>query len=249
VNVFTATSFTIFCYRHCVTASDHPRDRIVGAALDLLERGGRGAVTARAVCDAARVQPQTIYRHFGDMDGLLAAATHEGFRTYGASKAGRERRADPVDDLRDGWDLHVEFGLANPAVYLLMYGDPTADHDSPAARETEAVLRELVEAVARAGRLAVDVDTAAEVVSATGIGVVITLIGRGAVDPQDPLSLRVREAVLRDLTTAGTPSAAVPEAAPHAAALRLLVDPATSRLTPGEALLLDELLARISARS
>ena len=35
--------------------------------------GGRGAVTTRAVSAAARVQPPTIYRQFGDMRGLLDA--------------------------------------------------------------------------------------------------------------------------------------------------------------------------------
>ncbi|MFI6951490.1 hypothetical protein [Streptomyces sp. NPDC050422] len=32
---------------------------------------------------------------------------------------------DPIEDLRAGWDLAVEFGLTNPARYTLMYSEPT----------------------------------------------------------------------------------------------------------------------------
>ena len=39
--------------------------------------------------------------------------------------SGRRRYANlgpiPLADLRAGWDLHVEFGLSHPAIYLLMY--------------------------------------------------------------------------------------------------------------------------------
>lgn len=33
----------------------------------------------------------------------------------------RKLSRDPVADLRAGWDLHVGFGLCNPALYSLMY--------------------------------------------------------------------------------------------------------------------------------
>lgn len=54
------------------------------------------------------------------MNGLLDAVASEGFATYLQSKTGGESVADPVEDLREGWNLHVEFGLANPALYAIM---------------------------------------------------------------------------------------------------------------------------------
>ena len=48
-------------------------------------------------------------------------------------------RPAPVDDLRRGWDLHVEFGPTHPSFYALMYG---------AARPGAAV-----EAAEQAGRI------------------------------------------------------------------------------------------------
>ena len=65
-----------------------------------------------------------------------------------------------------------------PALYLLMYGEPDADRRLAAAAETDAILRDPVEAVARAGRLRVDVDVAVSIIHATGVGVVIALIER-----------------------------------------------------------------------
>lgn len=230
--------------------SPTPRERILDATVELLAQGGRNAVSTRAVSAAAEVQPQTIYRQFGDMNGLLAEAAHQGFREYLASKSSRTRPADPVDDLRDGWDLHIDFGLRNRALYLLMYGEPDKKRDLAEASETAQILRELVNAVARAGRLHVDIESAVAMIHATGIGVVITLIGAGDDGAAGSLSTRVREAVLSAILTASPhdfDSGSAFGPAVHASALRATLDRRKAALTPGESLLLDELLARISA--
>lgn len=231
------------------TSVDSARDRILKAAGDLLAQGGREAVSTRTVSAAAGVQPQTIYRQFGDMAGLLGEAAHEGFRTYLASKSSRPRRSDPIDDLRDGWDLHIDFGLKNPALYLLMYGEPDSRRQLAASRETEAILRGLVEAVAKAGRLRTDIDAAAAMIHSTGIGVVITLISDDSTPGRTGLSQRVREAVIEavvavdgDESVQETP---LRDAGRHAIALRSLMSSSSAKLTTGEGHLLDELLARI----
>src|SRR3954468_23951911 len=108
------------------------RTRIVTAAAALLADGGRDAVTTRAVASAAGVQAPTIYRLFGDKSGLLDAVAEHGFAAYLTEKGVPEATRDPIEDLKAGWDLHVGFGLANPALYALMYGDPRAP--SPAAQ-------------------------------------------------------------------------------------------------------------------
>jgi hypothetical protein len=73
-------------------------------------------------------------------DPVSGGVGEHGFAAYLAEKGVREPGADPVDDLRAGWDLHVGFGLANPALYPLMYGDPRPGAAPPAAIALRAAL-------------------------------------------------------------------------------------------------------------
>ncbi len=47
--------------------------QIIERAIDLLGEGGYGALSISAVCKAAGVAPTSIYWHFGDKAGLMAA--------------------------------------------------------------------------------------------------------------------------------------------------------------------------------
>src|SRR6478752_6009898 len=90
------------------SGAEDARARILAAATDLLATGGRDALTTRAVAAAAGVQAPTIYRLFGDKDGLLDAVAEHVMATYVAEKtavADAEARAegDPVADLRSAW--------------------------------------------------------------------------------------------------------------------------------------------------
>ena len=220
------------------------------AAADLLVDGGREAVTTRAVAAAAGVQAPTIYRKFGDMRGLLNEVASYGFSTYLREKAMRERQEDPVEELRRGWDLHVEFGLANPAFYTLMYGDPTSGAEATAAVQAAAMLQDLVRRVAEAGRLGVSVERAANMIHAAGCGVTLTLIGTPPDDRDPALSEMTREAILAAVTTDEPED---PETqndrdrlANRAVALKAILAESDNELTPGEQTLLSEWLDRLS---
>src|ERR1700704_3156555 len=129
-------------------ATDNKRARIVAAAARLLSEGGREAVSTRAVSAAAGVQAPAIYRLFGDKQGLLDAVATHGFTTYLNDKANLKPTADPVADLRAGWDIPVGFGLANPALYSLMYGEPRPGAYPPAAVAAAEVLAALIHRIA-----------------------------------------------------------------------------------------------------
>ncbi len=220
------------------------RDRIVRAAAELLAKGGRGAVSTRAVAAAAGVQAPTIYRQFGDMQGLLDEVASFGFSAYLRDKTARGREEDPVEDLRRGWDLHVEFGLANPAFYTLMYGDPVPGTGSTAALEATEILRGLVRRVAEAGRLRVGEERAAQMIHAAGSGVTLTLIGVEPEERDPALSDTAREAVIAAITTDG-PAPATPGPVSAAISLRAVL-PQTSALSAHERALLREWLDRIA---
>src|SRR5438067_7784096 len=72
------------------TAQRARRDRIVAAAIDLLEQGEYDAVQMRDVAREANVALATVYRYFTSKEHLYAAALFrwaEGFPTHGADRA------------------------------------------------------------------------------------------------------------------------------------------------------------------
>ena len=220
------------------------RERILEVAGELLHRGGRDAVTTRAVSGAAGVTEPTIYRLFGDKSGLLDAVAEQGFTSYVQRKTSRRRGSNPLDDLRVGWEQHVGFGLANPELYLLMYGDPRRV-TSPAAMAAADVLRELIGRIASAGRLTVAEDRAMRLVQSVGSGVTLTLIGQPAAQRDLELSTIAREALLAAIVT-DVPPRAEPGPVPAAVALRSGLLHA-SVLTAPERALMSEWLDRIIA--
>lgn len=229
--------------------SGSPRQRILDATAGLLAAGGQAAATTRAISAAAGVQPQTIYRQFGDLQGLLSAVAQRGYAGYLAAKRAAPRLDDPVGQLRYGWDLHVEFGTSNPALYQLMYGSPDAGQPSPPADEAYGILLELVGRAAQAGRLRVDVPTAAAMIHSASVGVVLTLIAapdEGGDEVRD-LSARVREAILAAVCTgAGRDAGQRDDIAARAVALRAVAPRARDSFSPAEFGLLTEWLDRIA---
>ncbi|UZN03648.1 TetR/AcrR family transcriptional regulator [Cellulomonas sp. S1-8] len=235
--------------------SETVRARIIDAALRLLDDGGPEAMSTRAVSAAAGVQAPTLYRLFRDKQGLLDAVTEHRFDEYLADKTDRPRAENPVEDLRRGFDLHVGFGLANPAVYVAVYGGaPRPDGPAPAVLRAEQVLLAMMRRVAAAGRLRVDETTAAHVLHAAGRGTTLLLIST----PPDERDLRLpeiaREAVIAAITTAapaasgGSAAPGEPAAEPLAVAARTIraALPDVGALSPAEKDLLAEWLDRLT---
>jgi len=216
-------------------------------------------VTTRAVSAAAGVQPPTIYRHFGDMQGLFDAVARDTLAVYAQEKAARLLTDDPVEDLRQGWDLHIAFGLANPDAFALLYSAPSSAAYRTVIHEGVALLHGLVARIAEAGRLRVDVAHATDLIHAAGTGVTLTLAATPPEERDPRLSESVREAILTAITVPA--SADAPNGGPdvastaervavHAVALRTLLAEAPSALSPAEQQLLCDWLDRLAtARS
>jgi AcrR family transcriptional regulator len=230
------------------------RARIVRAATELLATGGRNAVTTRAVSAAAGVQAPTIYRHFGDMQGLFEAVARETLATYAREKASRPLTNDPVEDLRRAWDLHIAFGLAHPDAYALLYSAPSVAAYRPVIDEGVALLEGLVARIAEAGRLRVDVAHATDLIHAAGTGVTLTLAATPPEERDPRLSETMREAILTAITVPPSGAAngetdaarAAERVAVYAVALRALLTEAPSVLSPAERQLLGDWLDRLA---
>jgi AcrR family transcriptional regulator len=221
------------------------RERILEAAHRLIAKGGKDAATTRAVAAAASVQAPTIYRMFGDKDGLLEATAQYAMEKYVATKSARAPHRDAVQDLRVGWDEHVAFGLSQPGVFALTSSARRLDA-SPAAEAGADVLRRKIRRLAEQGKLRVSEARAVALMQAVGAGVVKRLIEQPEQERDLGLSDLAREAVIDAIT--GKQSAPVATGVAGAAiALKAGLDD-VEVLSDGERLLLGELLDRIADR-
>jgi len=216
------------------------RIRILIAAARLVASGGGDAATTRAIAAAAGVQAPTIYRLFGDKNGLLAAVAEQVMADF----VPRDSDRDPIIDLRLGWDDYVAFGLANPAVFTMITVGAVGGMSSAAAAGL-AVLRARVNRVARIGRLRVSEGQAADLIHAGGTGAVLALLAKPA-DARGDLAIQMREAVMAAILDGN--SATTHTTATMATGLRARLEDMPV-LSPGERHLIKELLERLSRAS
>ncbi|MGW0749890.1 TetR/AcrR family transcriptional regulator [Streptomyces sp. NPDC002587] len=220
------------------------RQLVIEAAIGLLTRGGREAVTTRAVAEAAGLQPPAIYRLFGDKDGLLDAVAEHGFAAFLATKHVDPDPLDPIEDLRAGWDVAVEFGLANPALYALMYSEPTRSASASFAAGME-ILMGRIRRLAVGGWLRVDEELAAQVIHATARGAVLTWLSLPE-HRRDPALLTTLRETMVAAVTHQQPVVQDPGPAGAARALRAAL-PEQTTLSRAEQHLLREWLERLAA--
>lgn len=102
---------------------DRLRDEIldaVGALLD--ETNDESAVSIRAIAERVGVSAPSIYRHFEDKDALLNAVCTDVFAQLQIGIAEAVAAAkDPLDALAEAARCYVDFGLAHPEHYRLVF--------------------------------------------------------------------------------------------------------------------------------
>ncbi|WP_153033172.1 TetR/AcrR family transcriptional regulator [Amycolatopsis sp. YIM 10] len=219
------------------------RTSILVAAAELLAASPVSDVSTRAVCEAAGVGAPTLYRHFGDKEGLLSAVVDYGFERYLAGKRAAKASTDPVRDLRDGWESHVAFAVRNPAFYRLMHS-PAVTTPPEAAAEALRLLTDVLDRCAAAGRLRVPPPVAAQMVMSANVGFALMLLTQpGSFDPATSTRVRdaIHAAILTDAPATGNGTAA---AATRLAAL--LPESTSDALSPAETALLREWLTRLT---
>lgn len=224
--------------------ADKMRTRILDTALSLLAAGGGEAVSTRDVTSALNIQAPTLYRIFGDKQGLLDAAAAYGFATHLAQWQGWQPGIPLIDQIRQGWDMHIKWGVENPYLYSIAYGQARPGVNSQAAQEIDAILRTLAEQAASDGLLRVPVTHAVHMLRAVGTGVVFTLIAMPEGSRDERLSERSLEAVLSAILV----EKATPETGTHSgAAIHLKANLATATgFTVNERALFGEWLDRLA---
>lgn len=224
------------------------RTRILEVAVQLVAESPDGDISTRAVCEAAQVGAPALYRHFGDKEGLLSAVVDHGFDAYLATKRQRDDTTDPVEDLRNGWDSHVEFALRNPNLYRLM-NSPAMRTPPDAALQSHRILTRDLERAAEQGKLRLTPELAAQMIMSASVGVALMLVSRPATFSDSTVSARVRDAVhAAVLTPDERASRPVGTDVPSAAARlnALLRRSRESGLSTAESALMAEWLEKVS---
>lgn len=120
------------------------------AEKELTEKGIEG-FTLRGCAKRAGVSHAAPAHHFRDANGLLTALAALGFERFLACQKARQADAaqDPRSQLVASGLGYVDFALANPALFRLMFASKRADFASgDLARHAEAAFDYLVQGVA-----------------------------------------------------------------------------------------------------
>lgn len=150
---------------------------ILDAALAVLEAQGPGGLTTRAVCEAAGVKSPTLYHYFGDKDGLERALVQRGLADFMRRKQQSSAVDDPLEQLRAGWDVAIEFALKRPALYALL--SQRVQTQPALVADAYALMQSRVQRLVDMGRLQGPVDAAARAVWAASQGA-LSLLPLGA---------------------------------------------------------------------
>ena len=101
------------------------RDKMLSAAVDLLDEDGPDALQTRKVAGAAGTSTMAVYTHFGGLRGLIAEVAEEGLRQFDAALS-IPATADPVTDLFTIGAAYRRYALRRPHMYRLMFGSTSA---------------------------------------------------------------------------------------------------------------------------
>lgn len=109
--------------------------RLIEAAGQLLDAGGEGAVTLRAVSHAIGVSHNAPYRHFRNRSALLVAVVASDFNEIASAMEALRRSQRPAKDkLLAALGHLIDYGQQRPARYRLLMNEPSLS-DDPALRQ------------------------------------------------------------------------------------------------------------------
>lgn len=128
-----------------------PRDRLLSAALRVLEAEGPDALQARRLAGEIGASTMAVYTHFGALPALVEAVVRDGLLRFADHVRAVPETEDPVADLMARGMAFGEWALQNPQLYRLMY-ERGRTWTLPEGAETFGILHGGVERALAAGR-------------------------------------------------------------------------------------------------
>jgi AcrR family transcriptional regulator len=121
------------------------RRALIDAGRGLLEREGIAALSLRAVAREAGVSAAAPYHHFKDRAALLGAIAHDGHVALLQSMRKAFDNSTPGQDRIVAVGVaYVEFAVANPALYRLMFETTRMYDHHPDPTEAEGQIPRLL---------------------------------------------------------------------------------------------------------
>jgi len=109
------------------------RETLLQAAEAELEEKGIEGLSLRSIAKRAGVSHAAPAHHFGDVNGLLTALAAAGFERFVAMQKRRQAGAsDTPKDQLGGLGLgYIDFAMAHPALFRLIFSSKRPDFDDP----------------------------------------------------------------------------------------------------------------------
>jgi len=108
------------------------RAALLDAAEAELEAQGIEGFSLRGVAKRAGVSHAAPAHHFRDANGLLTGLAAEGYRRFVAAQEARQKNApaDGMSQLVAAGMGYIDFALAHPALFRLMFSSDRPDHEA-----------------------------------------------------------------------------------------------------------------------
>jgi AcrR family transcriptional regulator len=183
------------------------REKILDAARELFVHEGYEAVTMRKIAQRIEYSPTAIYLHFKDKQQILRELCDRDFAELARQFSAIARIADPIERLQSTGRAYIEFAIAYPNHYRLMFMTPRPPFGEEAESAIEkgnpeqdayAFLKAILAECAAAGRLRpelADLDLLTQTVWAAAHGVASLHIAKESDDWVDfrPIPERARQ--------------------------------------------------------
>ncbi len=103
------------------------KEACIDEAFAVIETSGVENLSLRAVARRLGVSHQAPYKHFPTRDHILAAVVARCYAEFAAHLEARQRSDDAFDDLGQMGQAYLDYAMANPLKYRLMFNTPLPD--------------------------------------------------------------------------------------------------------------------------
>jgi AcrR family transcriptional regulator len=108
--------------RRSAASRPEQRRRLIEVATRAVEKSGPEVLRARSLTAEVGASTQALYTLFGGMPGLFEAIVAEGFARFARYTGEVPETEDPVADFFAKGRAYIEWALAHPQLYRLMFG-------------------------------------------------------------------------------------------------------------------------------